>query len=82
MIQNPSLPSDLRQSIVARLGDDASADSSLEELVGQAGTDVPIYSAILFVLTHLSFSEKEASGHWEKILGHQNHLCLELRRDG
>ena len=72
---------ELRQSIVAQLSDDASADRRLEELVGKAGADVPIYSSILFVLTHLTFSEEEASGHWERILTHQDRLCLELRRE-
>jgi len=81
LIEKPSLSSDLRQSIVAGLSGDSSGDRRLEELVGQAGADVPIYSTILFVLTHLSFSEEEASSHWERILTHQDRLCLELRRE-
>ena len=81
LIEKPPLASGLRQSIVAGLSGDASADRRLKELVGQAGADVPIYSAILFILTHLSFSEEEASSHWEKILTHQDRLCLELRRE-
>ncbi len=42
LIDKPSLSADLRQSIVARLGEDASADRRLEGLVEQAGSDVPI----------------------------------------
>ena len=41
----------------------------------------PLYSSILYILTHLSFSEAEAGRHWKKIVVHREALRTELGRD-
>jgi diguanylate cyclase (GGDEF)-like protein len=41
----------------------------------------PLYSSILYILTHLSFSEPEARRHWKRIRAHRDRLQMELGRD-
>ena len=41
----------------------------------------PVYSGILAILTHLSFSEAEAARHWRRIRKHRETLRKELHRD-
>jgi diguanylate cyclase (GGDEF)-like protein len=40
-----------------------------------------VYSAILYILTHLSFSETEAERHWRRIRRHRESLRKETHRD-
>jgi diguanylate cyclase (GGDEF)-like protein len=40
-----------------------------------------VYSAILYILTHLSFSEKEAERHWRRIRRHREALRKDVHRD-
>jgi diguanylate cyclase (GGDEF)-like protein len=40
-----------------------------------------LYSSILYILTHLSFSEPEARRHWKRIRAHRERLRTELGRD-
>ena len=40
-----------------------------------------VYSAILYILTHLSFSETEAERHWRRIRRHREALRKDLHRD-
>jgi diguanylate cyclase (GGDEF)-like protein len=40
-----------------------------------------VYSAILYILTHLSFSESEAERHWRRIRRHRDALRKDLHRD-
>jgi diguanylate cyclase (GGDEF)-like protein len=41
----------------------------------------PVYSAILCILTHLTFPEAEAERHWRRIRRHREALRKKLRRD-
>jgi diguanylate cyclase (GGDEF)-like protein len=56
-------------------------DQLLSQFERQRDEGHPVYSSILYILTHLSFSEGEARKHWEKILAHRTRLKAELRRD-
>lgn len=40
-----------------------------------------VYAAILYILTHLSFSEAEAERHWRRIRRHREALRKETHRD-
>ena len=40
-----------------------------------------VYSAILYILTHLSFSEAEAERHWRRIRRHREALRKDFHRD-
>jgi diguanylate cyclase (GGDEF)-like protein len=41
----------------------------------------PVYSEVLSILTHLSFSEAEARKHWKKVAQHREELRGRLGRD-
>lgn len=41
----------------------------------------PLHSTILYILTHLNFSEPEAKRHWRRVSAHRNRLQMELGRD-
>ena len=43
--------------------------------------DRPLYSTIVYILTHLNFPEAEAEGHWRKIRAHRDRMLARLRRD-
>jgi len=71
-----------RQSVLALLeangpGEDTLLDS-FEKLRSQGHA---VYSAALFILSHLSFSESEARRHWRRILAHRSLLGMTLHRD-
>jgi diguanylate cyclase (GGDEF)-like protein len=40
-----------------------------------------VFSALLSILTHLSFQESEARKHWRRVLAHRDLLRMELGRD-
>ncbi len=46
---------------------------------GQPGQ--PLYSALLYILTHLSFNEPDARRHWRRIQKHRQGLAKSLGRD-
>jgi diguanylate cyclase (GGDEF)-like protein len=41
----------------------------------------PLYSSVLSILTHLSFSEAEARRHWRRVVAHRERLRQALGRD-
>ena len=41
----------------------------------------PLFSSLLYILTHLSFSEAEARRHWKKVMKHRESLRAALLRD-
>jgi diguanylate cyclase (GGDEF)-like protein len=41
----------------------------------------PVYSTLLYILTHLSFSEAEAARHWRRIRRHRERLRKDIHRD-
>jgi diguanylate cyclase (GGDEF)-like protein len=41
----------------------------------------PLYSTILYILTHLTFPEAEAERHWRRIRAHRDRMKARLRRD-
>jgi diguanylate cyclase (GGDEF)-like protein len=43
--------------------------------------DQPLYSSVLYILTHLNFSESEATRHWRRIRVHRDRLRFALGRD-
>jgi diguanylate cyclase (GGDEF)-like protein len=55
--------------------------SLLEQLQRDCGPQTPLYSTLLYLLTHLQFSERRASQHWQRIAAHQARLRAALSRD-
>ncbi len=72
----------LRQSLLQLLEAAAPHEEKLlEDLERRKAKGDPLYSSILHILTHLSFSEAEAGRHWKRIVVHREHLRGELGRD-
>lgn len=41
----------------------------------------PLYSSLLYLLTHLNFTERRAARHWKRIAAHRAELVASLGRD-
>jgi diguanylate cyclase (GGDEF)-like protein len=53
----------------------------LARFEGQRREGQAVFSSILYILTHLSFSEAEAERHWRRIRRHRETLRQDLHRD-
>jgi diguanylate cyclase (GGDEF)-like protein len=78
----------LRQSVVDLLEADPPQEERLladferdAEAVGDRDTAHPLYSTIIYILTHLTFSEPEARRHWQRIVAHRARLRVQLGRE-
>jgi diguanylate cyclase (GGDEF)-like protein len=75
-------PTGFRQSLLQLLEANPPEEEKLLAAFEGAGHEgYPLYSAILYILTHLNFSESEARRHWRRIRRHRDSLQLELGRD-
>jgi diguanylate cyclase (GGDEF)-like protein len=72
----------LRQSLLRLLAATArNEERFLRALERRAATGGPLYSTLLFVLAHLSFTEPEAERHFQRVLVHRDTLRRDLGRD-
>jgi diguanylate cyclase (GGDEF)-like protein len=53
----------------------------LEGFRAQRAAGYPLFSTVLYILTHLNFAEPEAERHWEHIRAHRAELKAALGRD-
>jgi diguanylate cyclase (GGDEF)-like protein len=75
-------PVNFRQSLVQLLeAHPPREDQFLTQFEKARAEGHPVYSQVLYILAHLSFSEHEAQRHWQKILSHRTWLKTELGRD-
>jgi len=75
-------PVSFRQSILRLIEADAPREEKLlADLEEQRNDGDPLYSTILYILTHLSFSEAEARRHWRRIGSHRSLLRMQLGLD-
>jgi diguanylate cyclase (GGDEF)-like protein len=75
-------PLSFRQSLLQLLeANPPEEEKLLAAFEGARHKGYPLYSAILYILTHLNFSEAEAQRHWKRIRRHRDGLQLELARD-
>jgi diguanylate cyclase (GGDEF)-like protein len=79
---------DLRQSVVSLLEVDPPQEEQLladferdAEILGDRDTHHPLYSTIIYILTHLTFAEPEARRHWQRIVAHRARLRTQLGRE-
>ncbi len=56
-------------------------EALLEEFERSKGTDDPLYSSLIYLLTHLNFSERRAARHWKRIVRHRETMRAALERD-
>ena len=53
----------------------------LAEFERKKGQEDPLYSSLLYLLTHLDFTERRAAHHWKRIQTHRDHMREKLGRD-
>ncbi|MBI3932121.1 MAG: diguanylate cyclase [Acidobacteria bacterium] len=72
----------LRQALLQLLeADPPQEERLLADLERRQEEGQPLYSAALYLLTHLQFPEAEARRHWRRILAHRDLLRMTLGRD-
>jgi diguanylate cyclase (GGDEF)-like protein len=75
-------PVAFRQSLLRLLKDPPPREEVLlAALAQETRRGTPVYSALLSILCHLDFTEKDARRHWTRILAHRRRLAGKLGRD-
>ena len=78
----PPDPVAFRQSLLRLLETPpANEDQLLATLARETKRGVPVYSALLSILSHLDFTEKKARRHWTRVVAHRQRLASKLGRD-
>ena len=80
-MKNPTDAVAFRQSLLRLLeagpGDE---DRVLAEFEAERRAGQPLYSSLLYILTHLNFAERTAHRHWDRIRAHRERLESGLGR--
>jgi diguanylate cyclase (GGDEF)-like protein len=81
-VKSPAESLSFRQSLLELLeaGPDRE-EALLADFEKKRGREDPLYSPLLYLLTHLNFPEARATRHWKRILGHRDRLRREMKRD-
>lgn len=70
-----------RQSLLALLQADPPHEEKLLAELERRKDEPDLHSSLLYILTHLTFSEAEARRHWRRIVAHRDLLRMRLGRD-
>ncbi len=71
----------LRNTLLELLEADPPHEEKLLARFDRLKDEGPVYSSILYILTHLRFSEAAARKHWKRIRAHRDALQMGLGRD-
>ena len=81
-MKKPTDPVRFRQALLKLLeSNPRNEDRLLEEFEARSDGQPPLYSTILYILTHLTFSEAEAERHFKRIRSHRTRVKEKLGRD-
>ena len=81
-MKSPAESLSFRQSLLEFLeAGPGREEALLEEFERKKGPDDPLYSALLYLLTHLDFTERQAARHWKRVVAHRNEMRGLLGRD-
>jgi diguanylate cyclase (GGDEF)-like protein len=81
-VKSPAESLNFRQSLLEFLeAGPGREEALLEEFERKKGHGDPLYSSLLYLLTHLNFTERQASRHWKKVLAHRDTLRAAMARD-
>jgi diguanylate cyclase (GGDEF)-like protein len=81
-VKSPAESLSFRQSLLELLEAGPNREEKLlEEFERKKGTGDALYSPLLYLLTHLNFTEARASRHWKRIRAHRERLRGTLERD-
>jgi diguanylate cyclase (GGDEF)-like protein len=70
-----------RQSLLKLLESDPPHEERLLAGLERRRGAGPLYSSLLYILTHLTFTEAEARRHWKRVVAHRDLLRQTLGRD-
>jgi diguanylate cyclase (GGDEF)-like protein len=81
-VKSPAESLTFRQSLLEFLeAGPGHEERLLAEFEKKKGQEDPLYSSLLYLLTHLNFAERRAAHHWKRILAHREHMREKLGRD-
>ena len=81
-MKSPAETLNFRQSLLEFLeAGPGQEEALLEEFERKKSQGDPLYSSLLYLLTHLNFTERQAARHWKKILTHRDTLRAAIGRD-
>jgi diguanylate cyclase (GGDEF)-like protein len=81
-VKSPAESLNFRQSLLEFLeAGPGHEEALLEEFERKKGQGDPLYSSLLYLLTHLNFTERQAARHWKKVLAHRDGLRESMGRD-
>ena len=81
-MKTPAESLSFRQSLLEFLEADPDHEEALlREFERKRGPGDPLYSSLTYLLTHLNFTEGQATRHWKRVTAHRERLRLDLRRD-
>jgi two-component system, cell cycle response regulator len=82
IVKTPAESLSFRQSLLEFLeAGPGQEETLLREFERKKGAGDPLYSSLLYLLTHLDFSERQASRHWQRVLAHREAMRRGLGRD-
>ncbi len=81
-MKSPAESLSFRQSLLEFLeAGPGREEALLEEFERRKGAGDPLYSSLLYLLTHLNFTERQATRHWKRVVAHRGEMLRALGRD-
>jgi two-component system, cell cycle response regulator len=81
-VKSPAESLSYRQSLLEFLeAGPAHEEALLAEFERNKSEGDPLYSSLLYLLTHLDFTERQAARHWKRVLAHRAKMSAGLERD-
>jgi diguanylate cyclase (GGDEF)-like protein len=81
-VKSPAESLNFRQSLLEFLeAGPGHEEALLEEFERKKGQGDPLYSSLLYLLTHLNFTERQATRTWKKVVTHRDEMRETLGRD-
>jgi two-component system cell cycle response regulator len=81
-VKTPAESLSFRQSLLELLEAGPGHDEALlAEFERQRGPGDPLYSSLVYLLTHLNFTERQAARHWRRVVAHREKMRAALARD-
>jgi diguanylate cyclase (GGDEF)-like protein len=81
-VKSPAESLNYRQSLLEFLeAGPGREDALLGEFERQKGAGDPLYSSLLYLLTHLDFTERQAARHWKRVVQHREGMRRAMGRD-
>jgi diguanylate cyclase (GGDEF)-like protein len=82
IVKTPAESLSFRQSLLEFLeAGPGQEEALLREFERKKGAGDPLYSSLLYLLTHLDFTERQAARHWKRVLAHREAMRRGLGRD-